>query len=264
MALAITGASGNSGIVQQGDVVARWVSRVQAADGLALEPAVISAVETFVAGCIADASPVPGVSNWGAMNAVVLLMGARTLAGSLVPLKGPAPANTGFVSGDYNRTTGLVGDAVGKRLNSGYSNNATSQDSRHVSVLATIPDSGNRVMVGFRVAGTGVELRQNGQHYLSSTPVLTNPSPPLSVPTFVGLNRQASDRYVYRANSTNTENIISSVSQPAGDVWIFTRTDFAIPSNARIAFYSLGAAVDLAALQARVQTLRGAISAGLA
>jgi hypothetical protein len=54
-----------------------------------------------------------------AIKASCILAGARTLAGALVPLAGAAPTNVGpFVSGDYNRKTGLVGDGSTKYLNS--------------------------------------------------------------------------------------------------------------------------------------------------
>jgi hypothetical protein len=271
MALAITGVGGNSGIVQRGGAgldpdAAAYILAVQAADGQALEPALVTAYNQFFIGCKADASPFAGVSNFDAIKASCIMAGARTLSGALVPLKGPAPTNIGFVAGDYNRSTGLQGNGVvgSKYLDSNYGNNADPQDSRHAACFATIPDNAVRILIGFRGAGTGVELRHNGQNYFNSTPVLTNTLPPLNTPTFIGLSRQSSANYTYRANGVSTSNSASSVLQPAGNVLIFTRTDLAIPSNGRIAFYSLGAAVDLAALQARVQTLRGAISAGLA
>jgi hypothetical protein len=68
-----------------------------------LEIGVQSAYNDFVVGCKAD-----GI--WDAIKASCILAGARTLSGSLTPLKGAAPTNFNFVSGDYNRKTGLVGN----------------------------------------------------------------------------------------------------------------------------------------------------------
>jgi hypothetical protein len=95
-----------------------YILAVEAADEIAspgigaLEPATRSAINKFVVGCKAD-----GI--WTAIKASCILSGARTLAGALVPLAGTAPTNFNFVSGDYNRKTGL-GDASNttKYLNS--------------------------------------------------------------------------------------------------------------------------------------------------
>jgi hypothetical protein len=73
-----------------------------------------------VKGCKAD-----GI--WDAIKASAILAGARTLDGALQPLVGSAPTNFNFISGDYNRTTGLVGDGATKYLNSNRNNNADPQ-----------------------------------------------------------------------------------------------------------------------------------------
>jgi hypothetical protein len=81
-----------------------YIAAVEAADGQALEPAVKLAINAFIKGCKND-----GI--WPAIKASCILAGARTLTGALVPLVGTAPTNVDglFVSGDYNRKTGLVG-----------------------------------------------------------------------------------------------------------------------------------------------------------
>jgi hypothetical protein len=79
-----------------------YIAAVETADGQALEPAIRTAYDQFIRGCKAD-----GI--WDAIKASCILSGARSLSGALVPLKGSAPTNNNFVSGDYVRTTGLVG-----------------------------------------------------------------------------------------------------------------------------------------------------------
>jgi hypothetical protein len=94
-----------------------YITAVETADGAALEEGVKTAINNFVVDCKAD-----GI--WSAIKASCILAGARTLNGALVPLAGTAPTNFNFVSGDYNRKTGLVGDGISKYLNSNRANNA--------------------------------------------------------------------------------------------------------------------------------------------
>lgn len=68
---------------------AAYIAAVEAADGQPLEPAVKTAINSFVVGCKAD-----GI--WAAIKAACILAGARTLSGALVPLAGTAPTNFNF------------------------------------------------------------------------------------------------------------------------------------------------------------------------
>jgi hypothetical protein len=107
-----------------------YLQAVEAVDGQALEFEVARAIDNFVLGCKAD-----GI--WNAIKASCILAGARTLNGALVPLVGTAPTNFNFVSSDYNRKTGLVGDGSTKYLNSNRNNNADPQNSHHLAVFAS-------------------------------------------------------------------------------------------------------------------------------
>lgn len=93
-----------------------YLNAVEAADGQALESSVKSAINTFVIGCKAD-----GI--WNAIVASCIMAGARTVAGAIVPLRGNAPTNNNFVSGDYSRKLGLLGNDSNKYLATGYNNN---------------------------------------------------------------------------------------------------------------------------------------------
>ena len=113
---------------------AAYIAAVEAADGQALEAATQTAINTFVVGCKAD-------GNWNAIKASCILAGARTLSGALVPLAGPAPTNNNFVSADYNRVTGLIGNGATKYLNSNRLNSSDPQNSKHICVYATAASS---------------------------------------------------------------------------------------------------------------------------
>jgi hypothetical protein len=107
---------------------ASYIIAVQTADTEPLELGVKLAINDFVTGCKSD-----GI--WDAIKASCIMAGARTLAGALVPLKGAAPTNFNFVSGDYDRKTGLVGDGATKYLDSNRAGNADPQNSKHMSVF---------------------------------------------------------------------------------------------------------------------------------
>lgn len=107
---------------------AAYFTRVETADGQALENAVKNAINAFVVGCKAD-----GI--WNAIKASCILAGARTLAGALAPLAGPTPTRVGNAGGwSYNRKTGLQGNATDNYLNSGLPGNALSPNSNHLFV----------------------------------------------------------------------------------------------------------------------------------
>ena len=120
---------------------ADYARRVELADGQPLEQGVFNAINAFVLGCKAD-------GTWNAIKASCILAGARTLAGALVPLVGAAPTNFNFVSGDYNRKTGLVGNGSTKYLNSNRSGNADPQNSHHLCVYATTAQSNASMYAG--------------------------------------------------------------------------------------------------------------------
>jgi hypothetical protein len=117
-------AKANNGIVDPDAII--YINNVEKADGENLEYDTAKAIHDFVVGCKAD-----GI--WPAIKASCILAGARTLAGALVPLVGTAPTNVGglFVSGDFNRKTGLKGNASNKSLRTGLLANSLSSTSHH-------------------------------------------------------------------------------------------------------------------------------------
>jgi hypothetical protein len=247
---------------------ASYIAAVGAADGQALEPAIQAAINDFVIGCKSDPSPFPGVSNFGAIKASCVMMGARTLAGALVPLRGPAPTNFNFVAGDYSRGSGLLGDGVNKYLNSNQSASSTPSlnFSLTVGVSVAAPSTGTHMYIGGQVnspndlyrAGSNINSRSRGNGYLNST---------LAAATgFIG-NSITSQGLVTRVNQQNF--IVGAPSSVADNtpVGVFCRLISSSPNSfatARLYHYSIGEAVDLAALDARVTTLRNAIAAAIA
>ena len=236
---------------------AAYIEAVEAADGELLEFAVGKAINDFVLGCKAD-----GI--WNAIKASCILAGARTLNGALVPLAGTAPTNYNFVAGDYNRKTGLVGDGSTKYLDSNRNNNADPRNSRHLSVYATSVNTLDTVVIAGTSNVTGrtslVQLRDVSAR-ISSTEALLFISPISS--GFMGGSR--SDANTVNARNHGITVSGSSASEPPTDVGmgIFANGIGETACNARLAFYSIGEALDLAKLDARVTTLINAFGVAI-
>jgi hypothetical protein len=236
-----------------------YLRAVETADGQALEPAVARAVNDFVIGCKAD-----GI--WSAIKASCILAGARTLNGALVPLVGTAPTNNNFVSGDYDRKTGLVGNGSTKYLNSNRNNNADPQNSNHNAAYQTTTTN-----TGGIFGATLTDASGAGGNYLDSagnsrnrseTQVLTNVS---ATAGLVGHSRALSSSYTIRTAGQNITANQASNGLLNASVLVYRRQITASPaySTARLAFYSIGESLNLALLDARVTTLINAFAAAI-
>jgi hypothetical protein len=246
---------------------AAYIAAVEAADTQALEPAVRTAINDFVVGCKAD-----GI--WAAIKASCILAGARTLTGALVPLVGAAPTNVGglFVSGDYDRKTGLVGDGSTKYLDSNRNNNADPQNSKHISVFAsTAATSGGGQFPAYIGAGgsnsgaiqLGRAQNNGGLYSRINSSTFTAASGPGASTEFIGANRSNSGGHDVRA-AGNTVNYTAASQAPFnGNINVFWESGTVAFSNARLAFYSIGESLDLALLDARVTDLINAFDAAI-
>jgi len=249
----------------------RYIAAVQQADQQSLEPAVRKAITDFIVGCKTD-----GI--WSAIKASCILVGARTLSGALVPLVGSAPTNNGpFVSGDYNRTTGLVGDGVGKYLDSNRANNADGQDdascgvwltsigasttqfvigadgtvngSTHIGLQrpATVP--ADRVLVRSRNSDTTGQIFMNVQFSLAAG--------------FYGITRSAAGSFSGNFVGNTATSNFTSAAPSSNTLHVFNRNGFTQYATARMAFYWIGSSLTLASLSSRVSTLVTAIGAAI-
>jgi len=232
-----------------------YVAAVEAADGEPLEYGVARAINDFVVGCKND-----GI--WSAIKASCILAGARTLNGALVPLVGTAPTNNNFVSGDYNRSTGLVGDGSTKYLDSNRNNNADPQDNRHLAAYNTIAGSGTRSYIATSSPSGGSWLaRDNSAFYARmSANVSANTATVNSVIGFIGGSRSNNAVSVARINGTSVSSSISSLTPANQSFRIFARPDNTQYANDGLGFYSIGEALDLEKLDTRVTRLMNLIT----
>jgi hypothetical protein len=245
--------------------VQAYLTAVEAADGQALEYPTAVAINDFVLGCKAD-----GI--WNAIKASCILAGARTLTGALVPLAGTAPTNFNFVSGDYNRKTGLVGDGSSKYLNANRNNNADPQNNKHAAVYIAIAGSpsAEEAVLGGGV-GSGFVPTQL-VNFATERNVRINDTSPSVAPrnTATGLwaiSRPGASSVIERFGSANYSTSPSSLAPTADSLLIFARSIMApgIISfySGRLAFYSIGESLNLVLLDVRVTTLINAFAAAI-
>jgi hypothetical protein len=249
-----------------------YIDAVRAADGQYMEGGVQRAIDAFIIGCKAD-------SIWTPIKACCILMGARTLSGALTPLVGAAPTNNGpFVSGDYNRKTGLVGDGTNKYLDSNRNNNADPQNDVHhalyVSNMAAAGASAQSLM-GFGGNATGSTsftrvAAPGGTVFTRNRSAAADPTTAsgLSASTgFWGNVRTSSSQFSVRQDGAGVTYQRTSESPGSQDVFIFARSSstgtLELPAPHRVAFYSIGENLSLSLLDTRVTNLYNAIGAAI-
>jgi hypothetical protein len=239
----------------------RYIAAVQNADQQSLEPAVRKAITDFVVGCKRD-----GI--WSAIRASCILAGARTLSGALVPLKGSAPTNNGpFVSGDYNRKTGLVGNGTSKYLDAGRAANADPQDNFHMAMYVGESFATANASMGAGAASSGSTQIQGGQYRNRNGAGDNMAASGGNILGFAGMSRSAGATFIGRDNATT--NTYTRASQAPVTVNLLTHarnSATGVPglfSAMRISYYSIGESLDLLLLESRVNALISAIGAAI-
>jgi hypothetical protein len=237
-----------------------YITAVEAADGQSLETAVKDAINAFVVDCKAD-----GI--WTAIKASCILAGARTLSGALVPLAGTAPTSSGFVSGDYNRKTGLRG-GQSKYIDSNRNNNADPQNSKHISVYVTQTSGDGALLLDGGFAGnTGetslglasvVYAAISKQGWQSTSFLQSNANN-----AFVGANRSSSSEITVRFKGSSQTLTMTSQAPYNRNIRVFNETSNSFPFTGRMAFYSIGETLNIASYESRVNTLIAAIAAAI-
>ena len=251
-----------------------YLTAVQTADGQALEPAVRDAITAFVIGCKSD-----GI--WSAIKASCILMGARTVAGALVPLAGPTPTNVNFASADYLRggsTPGFRGNASNKAINANYAANADPQDDCHAMAWNTQTPATASLSIMFSAAWSSPNGRfmfwnggNNGIANGSSgdTGVYCNGGSQLQTQRFTGawgVSRSNSSSFSYMTGGSVLTQTAASVAPTTNNLQVFRAqitTSAFVWGDPRICFYSFGRSVNIASLRDRVSTLVSAIGAAI-
>lgn len=227
-----------------------YIQAVALVDNDFMEPLCQLAINEFVLNCKAS-----GI--WSSIKSCCILAGAKTLDGALVPLIGPAPTNFNFIASDYNRKTGLRGNASTKYLNTNRTNQSDPQNNRHAAVYATVANTsagfGAMIASRFNPGGTAI-----GRGFGST---LIN----FSGPQFgIGTGDRIGFHGVSRSNSTSLDvvspfgqvNVVNTSQAPTtGSIFILRALENDTHSNARIFFFSTGEALNLTLLSLYVDRL---------
>jgi hypothetical protein len=238
-----------------------YIAAVENEDGQALESGVREAYNNFIKGCKSD-----GI--WSAIKASCILAGARTLDGALVPLVGTAPTNNNFVSGDYNRETGLIGNGSTKYLDSNRNNNADPQDDKHlVAWKTTNPTISNGGLIGNNTNTSGTSWLFDASSGASIDTIRLNQASSVTgllfaLTGFVGASRSNSSNINIRTSGTTTNYSAVSTTRLSETIDVF-RSAGGQYSPARLSFYSIGESLDLALLDTRVGTLMTDLAAAI-
>jgi hypothetical protein len=240
----------------------RYIAAVQAADQQSLESGVRKAITDFIVGCKAD-----GI--WAAIKTGCILAGARTLSGALVPLKGESPTNVNFVSGDYNRKTGLVGNASSKYLNSNRNGNADPQDSFHTAVYAQTPVGSVQVYFGSGLSATGstngFPNGSGGVSFRNRTNASSTITSSSSVAGLIGVSRSVAGSFSSRAGGISQTDSLASQTPVNANIFIFAVNNSGpgFYSSARLSYYSIGESLNLALLDSRMASLMTALGSAI-
>lgn len=262
--ISVTSTSAASAEIDFDSDALAYITAVESADGESLEDGVRTAINAFVVGCKED-------SIWDAIKSSCILAGARTLSGALVPLVGTAPTSFNFVTGDYNRETGLIGDGSTKYIDTNRPGNTDPTGSIHGSVyVSTALGSGDNYF-GERSVVSGsnrnsVILGESGGELLTSVQDGYRTIGASSATGFIGVGRSNTSTEQARINGVTDSASSSAVDAGSNDIAVFAQNKFGTVSNysaGRLAFYSFGEALDLEDLDSRVSALITAIGAAI-
>jgi hypothetical protein len=243
-----------------------YLVAVEAADLGLIEDSVAEAINNFVIGCKSD-----GI--WIAIKSACILAGARTLSGALVPLVGTAPTNNNFVSANYNRETGLKGGSP-KRLIANRLNNADPQNSKHLAVWKTEPETTatDTVVLGTRFSVSGGHSHlytqsTSGRQYFAANSAdggfRTGGGDATVATGLIAVSRFSATQFVRRLYSVSTTTANNSTTPNSEAIRVFGSNQSNMHSTSRVSFYSIGENLDLALLDTRVSNLMTALAAAI-
>lgn len=242
---------------------AAWIAAVETADGAALETGVKTAMNQLVLDLKAN-------SLWTPIQTMVVKMGARTLSGALIDIKNPGSSwtNNNFVSGDYNRTTGLIGNASNKYLDSGRANSADNRNnSAKWTYVTTLATGLNYYYMSSGAGVTGGDAFRRASATLldcwsRSSTASSNVS--ANALGLIGINRDNGSNFVSSGGGTSETNTCASQAPNALNTFEYANNNAGSPnvfSNHRSCAAAIGAAHNLATAESVMDTFIASITA---
>ena len=204
-----------------------------------------------------------GGAYWDDMLSAASFVGVG-IQGITVPLRDgmTVPTQSNFVADDLDQLTGLKGDASTKLINTGYIDSDLAQNDGSLSTYVTAPATVNNTYYAgtTTVGNTGTFLRDvsnscqlnvHGGLIANGTDIISG---------LVGASRTDSTNVNARSNQTNYPFTDTSTTPTSDALQIFARSS-ANRSDARLATYHAGPALNLATLEALQDTLITEIAA---
>jgi hypothetical protein len=245
---------------------ADYISRVETADGQALESSVKDLINDLFVGVKDD-------GNFAALKACCILSAARTIPGALTPLLSsmPAPTLEGSVAGwTYDRINGLKGSGssggANNYLRTNYLAASATRDNNHIAAWKTTSLAGGATAYYLGYVSPRALAVGNGGNYNHGG--LANPSGLLGAAIGLhGVARQSSANFDIKRPDVALTNVANATSGAPSDteVYVFNLNNNNNPGtqwcSEPLAFYSAGDFLDLALLDARVSTFMSSLAA---
>jgi len=205
-----------------------------------------------------------GGAYWDTMESSASFVGVG-IQGVTVPLRDgmTVPTNNNFVAGDLDQLTGLKGDGSTKSIASGI----TTDDAGtliDVSIGTYLTEQSaapsNRGFIGaqglvIRETTNINEVNTKSRNFASQTTSAT------SILGFIGHSRSANNSYTLRLNGSSTALVQLTTTVSPNEILLFRESIFGSPTDARLATYHAGPALDLATLEGLQDTLITEIAA---
>jgi hypothetical protein len=193
-----------------------------------------------------------GDNYWSIIDHLNIFGACGSLVGAAVPLKGSVNAQFfNIVAGDYNRKTGIKGNASNKYINTGRLITQQAQNDAHYACHLTEAPTGNTSYFGAGgTTGGAVSYSGGGTSQHSVRLHYGNTAAIGPTGNFTGsfiISRATTPAYVVRANSTNYSGSSGTVTQNPRQIFCLARgnstsndTTPTAYTNARILVFCCG------------------------
>lgn len=247
---------------------ADYLNRVAIADDESLEQPVQWVWDVFFRQMADTDHPAPtAASHKIALQAgtAIPMIGARTLAGALVPLYSgmPSPTNIGFVSGDYDRVDGLSRSGSGKYLDLNHNmSNIPMDDTAFFAQVVSIAAT-NAVAFNHGYNGSGSSMLSRGQLRVCSSETDNHGNISRLGLLWGGSRHNGSEYQVTSTTGVDTVSRNSDSARPSGNAFAFRLTGVET-NDIQLRVVGMSLSVDLTYFGAAVNTLQSSIAAALA
>ncbi len=225
-----------------------YIRNLEAIEGSFMESSFINAVNDFVIGCKKD-------NLWSKIRGCGLLIGAKTLKGALLPLKGNYNITDGFGfnSSGYYRNSGLFGNGTNQYLELITNHNIDPIYNHHlvtyITKLSTI--NGNYIGAAYSLADGQSRLATNG---FASSHHWENFSPGFHTTGFFGISRTGVSFFNLRYSGNNYQYTRSAQTPLNSNYFLFkdSSNNLTNMTNGGLSFYSFGSGLNLSLYNERV------------